>query len=358
MRVSPGSSPEGRMESVEHIVVGAGPAGLRAAQVLAEAGREVLVLERNARVGPKTCGGGLSVKAVRELRALGLRDDEGIDNVACASFRGEPSIPLDPAHARIKTLSRARLGRRQAEWATAAGVEIWTNASATRFDLETRTVRCGSRALRYRHLIGADGSGSNVRRALGLPTPRAFFAGEFNVPGQSAFDLGVAFDSRVLASGYFWVFPHEDYVCVGAGAHKGLVRPGTIRPYVERRMADLGIDPGDAPYEGAAIEVQFCGFDFAGNVHLVGDAAGMPSGLTAEGIYPALVSGEEVARRIIEPGYPMPKTQQWLRIKRSHDRLGRLWLKHWPRELSLSALLALCRRRFGKRWVSAYFLET
>ena len=42
------------MESVEHLIVGGGPAGLRAAQVLAEAGREVLVLEKRAEIGPKT----------------------------------------------------------------------------------------------------------------------------------------------------------------------------------------------------------------------------------------------------------------------------------------------------------------
>ena len=39
------------MESVEHLIVGGGPAGLRAAQVLAEAGREVLVLEKRAQIG-------------------------------------------------------------------------------------------------------------------------------------------------------------------------------------------------------------------------------------------------------------------------------------------------------------------
>jgi flavin-dependent dehydrogenase len=346
------------MESVEHIVVGAGPAGLRAAQVLAEAGRDVVVLERNRLVGPKTCGGGLSAKAVRELREIGLPDDVGLTTVARASFRGEPSVPLDPQHARIRTVSRERLGRCQAEWALLAGAEIRTEASVSQIDMQARTVTYDGRVLRYRHLIGADGSGSGVRRALGLPTPRAFFAGEYNVPSTRSFDLGIWFDSPVLASGYFWVFPHEDYVCVGAGAHKGRVRPAAIRPYIERRMAELGIDAGETPYEGAAIEVEFRGFDFPGEVHLVGDAAGLPSGLTAEGIYPALVSGEEVARRILEPAFPMPKTVQWLRIKRSHDRLGRWWLKRAAREISLSALLALCRRKLGKRWISAYFLET
>lgn len=346
------------MESVEHIVVGAGPAGLRAAQVLAEAGREVVVLERNERVGPKTCGGGLSTKAVRELEALGLPEDAGITSIARASFRGEPSISLDPVHARIKTLSRERLGRYQARWAEAAGADIRTAAPVVRIDLEARTVSYDGRTLRYRHLIGADGSGSSVRKALRLPTPRAFFAGEYNVPGPHVFELAVAFDSPVLASGYFWVFPHENYVCVGAGGHKSKVRPSSVRPYIERRMAEIGIDPGDTPYEGAAIEVDFSGFHFPGDVHLVGDAAGLPSGLTAEGIYAALVSGEEVARRILDPAFPMPKTRQWLAVKRSHDRLGRLWLRRTALEVSLSALHALCRAAFGKRWISAYFLET
>lgn len=58
-------------EGVETIVVGAGPAGLRAAQVLAEAGREVLVLEKNTEIGLKTCAGGLTRKTVRELEAVG-----------------------------------------------------------------------------------------------------------------------------------------------------------------------------------------------------------------------------------------------------------------------------------------------
>jgi phytoene dehydrogenase-like protein len=35
------------METVEHLIVGGGPAGLRAAQVLADAGREVLLVEND-----------------------------------------------------------------------------------------------------------------------------------------------------------------------------------------------------------------------------------------------------------------------------------------------------------------------
>lgn len=345
------------MESVEHVVVGAGPAGLRAAQVLAEAGKEVLVLEKNDRVGPKTCGGGLSVKAVRELEGLGLPRGAGLDSVAHASFEGETPAPLDAEHARIRTLARERLGQHQAEWAFRAGAEIRTDAPVSAIDPVHRTITVGGCTLRYRHLVGADGSRSTVRRALGLRSPRTFFAGEFNIPRLWRDQLFIEFDSDALASGYFWIFPHEEYTSIGAGANKGLIPPATIRPFLERRMAEMGIDPGDTPYEGATIEVHPVGFHFPHGMHLVGDAAGMPSGLTAEGIYAALITGEEVARRILNPRFPKPKTRAWLRTKRSHDAVGRLWLRRTPRKLSLRTLSALCRRPAARRRLSAFFLE-
>jgi flavin-dependent dehydrogenase len=56
------------METVEHLIVGAGPAGLRAGQLLADDGREAVVAEKHAEIGPKTCVGGLPPKTVALLR--------------------------------------------------------------------------------------------------------------------------------------------------------------------------------------------------------------------------------------------------------------------------------------------------
>lgn len=315
------------------------------------------MFERHEHVGPKTCAGGLSMKAVRELGVLGLPADAGLTCLAHAAFAEEPLVALDPAHAIVQTVARARLGALQAGWAAQAGAEVRPGSPVTAIDIPNRTLVAGGRRVRYRRLIGADGSTSAVRRALRLPSPRTFYAGEFNIAGVAYPDLLVAFDARALASGYFWVFPHDGYTSVGAGAPKHLVAPSVIRPYLEHRLAALGIDAGGTPYEGATIEVAFHGFDFPDGVHLVGDAAGVASGLTAEGIYAALVTGEEVARRIMEPRYPSPKTRAWLRIKRVHDAIGAVWQRQLPRRLSFAALPRLCRQPVTRRWVSAFFLE-
>lgn len=339
-------------QSIEHVVVGAGPAGLRAAQVLAEAGREVVVFERRPTVGPKTCAGGLTHKSIRELEALGLPPQAGVTLVAHGTFRGEGPFPLRARRAVVRTLSRAELGTWQAEWARRAGAEIRTGCAVSELDLAAKTLVVGDRRIRYRHLIGADGSTSAVRRALGVPSPRDYFAGEFNVRGLGLPQLLVAMDSAALANGYFWIFPHHDYTSIGAGVNKHLVPASVVRPYLERRARELGVDLGATPFEGATIEVHHTGFDFPDDVHLVGDAAGCASSLTAEGIYPALVTGEEVARGILEPGFPRPKTTAWMRKKAAHARVERVWSRRWSRELTFSLLHHIWRRAPTRRWLT------
>ena len=99
------------METVEHRIVGAGPAGLRAAQVLAEAGREVLVVEKHSEIGPKTCAGGLTPKSVALLRGLGLPETAGLSRVGQVAFAPGHPVVLDPDSTTVVTLSRREPAR-------------------------------------------------------------------------------------------------------------------------------------------------------------------------------------------------------------------------------------------------------
>lgn len=345
------------MEVVEHLIIGAGPAGLRAAQVLADAGREVLVLDKRPEIGPKTCAGGLTPKTMRELVPLGLTRDAALPNVGHIAFAGGRAVALDAEATVVHTIARRTLGQLQLAWACAAGAHVIPGVAASELDLSGRTVRAGERRIRWRHLVGADGADSSVRRCLGLPSPRAYFAAEYNVPGVRVERLRVECDPNALANGYFWVFPHPDYTSVGAVAPKHLVRPAALRRYVDARLDALGLAPADVPFEGATLEVAYYGSHFPNDVHLVGDAAGVVSSLTAEGIYAALVTGEEVARQILEPRAPAPKTTRWLRTKRRHDRLARWLARPGARRAILGSLARAAAAPALRRPLGHWFLR-
>jgi flavin-dependent dehydrogenase len=333
------------MQTTEFVVVGAGPAGLCAAQTLARAGRDVLVLERHAEVGPKVCAGGLTVKAVQILAEMGLPPELGRTHVAQASFLGEEPWPFDRELAVVRTISRRALGQWQARLTCQAGATIRTNASVTTVDLAERRLTINRReSLRYEHLIGADGSQSVVRQALGLPCPRRIFAAEYNIPALEMDSLRVSLGTARMKESYFWIFPHEGYTSIGYGANRMQVPPREVCRHLDERLRSAGLSPAGAPLEGYSIECKYAGIDF-GRVHLVGDAAGLASPLTGEGIRAALVSGQEVALSLLDSGHTRPQLRQWLRTHALHTRLAGLPL--WRHDISwlltLQSTRALCR---------------
>ena len=102
--------------------------------------------------------------------------------------------------------------------------------------------------------------------------------------------------------------------------------------------------------------MEFRGFHFPGDVHLAGDAAGVASGLTAEGIYAALLTGEEVARRILSPAYPAERTRRWLGVKRKHDQLERALQFAPARAAIFPALARVARWRPARQTLADWFL--
>jgi len=80
------------------------------------------------------------------------------------------------------------------------------------------------------------------------------------------------------------------------------------------------------------------------------------SSLTAEGIYAALLTGEEVARGILSPGYQAERTSHWLGVKRRHDRLERALQFAPARAAVLPALARVARWRPARRALADWFL--
>lgn len=68
------------------------------------------------------------------------------------------------------------------------------------------------------------------------------------------------------------------------------------------------------------LDYDYQGYRFK-NIFLVGDAGGFVSGLTGEGIYQALISGEEIGKIILDKNYNSNKINELLKIKRKHNKL-------------------------------------
>ncbi|MGE4559956.1 MAG: NAD(P)/FAD-dependent oxidoreductase, partial [Desulfobulbus sp.] len=102
------------------------------------------------------------------------------------------------------------------------------------------------------------------------------------------------------------------------------------------------------PLDPASIRAGLVNYDYRGirfgKCFLVGDAAGLASGLTGEGIHPALISGQVVARMILDPHYSGKELQALVRRHQRHTLMVRL-AGRYPRlgSLLVDALLLLLR---------------
>jgi flavin-dependent dehydrogenase len=122
-------------------------------------------------------------------------------------------------------------------------------------------------------------------------------------------------------------------------------------------LKDKGIDPGDARLDSYPISYDYRGVKF-GNVFLAGEAAGIASGFTGEGIYQSLVSGQEVARMIMDPAHKPVELDLALKYNRDLDRILRLFRWAGPLRGALQELLmVLMNKEWVRKRINAQFTE-
>ncbi|MBW1637088.1 MAG: NAD(P)/FAD-dependent oxidoreductase [Deltaproteobacteria bacterium] len=306
--------------SYDIIVIGAGPAGLACGRVAAENGLKVLVLERSRTIGKKICAGGITRNGLIKKLPGYVAEREFSRQHIYSRFQKAEVTAKTPI---IATVNRIKLGSYMADMAIQSGAEIRTSSMVTNISPGEISVlnKDNGRVemIRYRHLVGADGSSSMVRRYLGIP--RTFMGVGINY--QISADLKKMewhFNTSLFNNGYCWVFPHAGTVSVGAYANRTSIKPSLLREnlldWAEQRGIVLSAQKATAEF----INYDYRGWHFD-NFFLAGDAAGFASGLTGEGIYPALVSGEAIGRYIASPKSPRPEISQLVATHKKHKRL-------------------------------------
>lgn len=275
----------------EVVIIGAGPAGLKAAEILASNGKKVVVFEKNKIIGQKVCAGGITEKDLEYIpKKLVEREFDSFLMVSKSKTR---------IKYRCYTIEREKLGRYMFRRAKKAGAVIKTNCLVKKINSDS--VIADNKEYFFDYLIGADGSNSIVRRSLGIESKLVALTVQYKI-NKRADNVEVHYDPKKYKFWGSWVFPHKTYTCIGVGMALMFKETKYLRKTLDDFANQCNFDLKKARFEAALINADYRGFKFK-NIFLVGDAAGLANSFTGEGIYQALVSGEEVAKKIINPEY-------------------------------------------------------
>jgi geranylgeranyl reductase family protein len=343
-------------ELFDVLIVGAGPAGSFAAELLARGGARVALFDGRPAGEPKACGGGVTAKALKAWPHLLGAVGRTVDELEMYSPSGKRlQMKLDEPFAiysRVAFDSYLRDRARDAgatvvfEKITARGITRTEHGWALRGARGNNGTGNQSQVWAGRMLVGADGANSAIAKQLAGPLEASDMEVAFGyrapLPEQGKAPTVIAFLPGWV--GYAWAFPRLDHISFGiattqdAFEHKALDRLlwlFMIGYYQQRARvrgksktniwADLKDDPRAAVVEkdlqataeryaaripGLADQTwdkrRACGDGWA----LLGDAAGFADPVTGEGIYYALRSAELFAAAFLA-GRPEEYEARW-----------------------------------------------
>ena len=304
----------------EVAVIGAGPAGAAAAYFLARGGLRVALLDKFDFPRDKTCGDGLTPRALEALAAMGVLPKIEESAYCCTAltlrhsdevtFRIELSDRNDPPR-RILILPRLRLDNILLQHAIQAGAHFLPGASVENIVQENGLVSLpirGGQRLDCSFAVVATGANTGLLRKAGLlresPRPnlaaRAYFE---NVEGLD--DTIMLFFDGVELPGYGWVFPTGPGTAnIGCGVffESRTPQPTRLRhliqshPHLQRILRNA---KQVGAIKGHPLRTDFSRFRSGKDRVLVtGEALGLVHPITGEGIDYALESAQLAAEAI------------------------------------------------------------
>jgi geranylgeranyl reductase family protein len=356
-------------DDADVIVVGAGPSGSTAAYYLAQAGLNVLLIEKSRFPRDKVCGDGLTPRAVKSLIAMGVDVSEEagwLRNKGLRVIGGGMRLELDwpelsswPGYGLVRT--RASLDEQLARRAQAAGAKLLEGTTVTGPLLDDNGQIVGvettagteeepktrsrsdnaerehgpTAVYRARVVVAADGNSSRLSIAMGLRkrddrpmgvAVRTYYTSPRHEDDylESWLDL---WDGNRLLPGYGWIFGMGDGTSnVGLGMLNTSDAFGKTdyRDLLKRWLKSMPEEWGyveenrTEPVRGAALPM---GFNRTPHYHkgllLAGDAGGLVNPFNGEGIAYAMESGELLAR-VVAQALARPTRAETERVLRSY----------------------------------------
>ncbi|GAB89116.1 geranylgeranyl reductase family protein [Gordonia rhizosphera] len=345
-----------RPQRADVLVVGAGPGGSAAAAYAAAAGHDVVLLDAATFPRDKTCGDGLTPRAVAELDRLGLgrylQNRPRIVGLALHGWGAQQRVhwPSGRFPSYGSAVARTELDDAIRDFAVARGARMVEGAKAVDVTMDGGRIAevivqtdQGRTAIAARDVIVADGVRSALGKALGRQWHRdtAYgVAARAYVPSGRADDewMGSHLELRgpddALLPGYGWVFPlggpdGEGLLNVGVGALATAKRPAhmALRPILEHYARMVGdewaIDGPPQRLTSALLPMGGAVSGVAGpNWMLIGDAAACVNPLNGEGIDYALETGRLAVELLDDTRRCPDHTTRWRDLLVEHYGLA------------------------------------
>jgi geranylgeranyl reductase family protein len=350
---------------VDVAVVGGGPSGAAAAHYLAARGHSVLVCEKKSFPREKTCGDGLTPRAVRVLEEMGLGRELGSWErvrglrVHAAGRTLDLEFPeLDDWCDYGLVKPRKDLDQIVLDNAEAAGAKVLyeTQVIAPEFEGEVVTGLVAQRdgekeAVRARYVVCAEGAATKFSRSLGRTRKETYPMGlAIRQYFRSRMEHSGWFDAYLdirsgpdAVPGYGWVFPVGDGTVnagVGLLSTYGGWRKVNLhdlqRRFIEHLPAEWEVDPHTVcskPRAGRLFMGASVWPPHGPGFVMVGDAAGMINPCNGEGIAYGYETGRVAGRHIDEalrngsPASLDDYTQELIRSYEPYYRLGRRFVR-------------------------------
>lgn len=323
--------------SPEVLVVGGGPGGAAAGYWLARAGVSTLVVEKKSFPRDKTCGDGLTPRAVKQLIDMGYDFDVPMLHriTGLRAYAGDLKIEVPwPEHSIYPNwgavIRRADLDGQVATLAEKQGAVVHQNTEAVAVidagkltGVELRRKQADrsieSEVVRPRIVVVADGSLSRFGRKLGTRRRKDYPYG-LAVRGYAASpnshdpmlesQLNILDSEGRVLPGYGWIFPLGDgTINVGAGvissfkAFKEVNTSRVLEAYIAGLPAHWEVDESSLltrPVGGKLPMSLSVGPKVGPNWVSIGDAAGAVNPFNGEGIDYAYETGRMAAKHIVE----------------------------------------------------------
>ncbi|GCC10319.1 putative oxidoreductase/MT0587 [archaeon] len=300
------------------VVVGAGPGGSNTAKAAAEAGADVLVLEKRQEIGaPKRCGEGLSINGPI---ILGFETSQRwcINEIWGANVIAPNGKKVTARYKKQVgwVIERKMFDKYLAVEAAKAGADIYTRVEVTGLKVEDGYVK-GVEVNRMGEIfevdakvvVGADGVESKVARWYGINSTQKLvdidsaFQYEMVVDLDEPDMLNLYFGNDIAPRGYIWVFPKGEKV-----ANVGIGIGGNVGKKTAKHYLDKWIAKNETLNEGAIIEVNAGGVPvgdpidtLVGNgLMLVGDSAHQVNAIHGGGIFEASFAGRIAAKVAVD----------------------------------------------------------